>query len=432
MPDPIQYLRAIQERIGRAPRKLDRSQSSPLAFREPHWLASASVDDDPIKLLFSEFEEIWKNGVIVWGYVLRMNVGLFEPGFDDLPGAVLFSPTAPPEVALEALPVLKDRLRALCAVESPQPQWTQRERDWREDLKNDMSYQKGVRLPEAWLGPGTCTRGDREFKGTTFLFHREHLHRRRILSRLLPIIVEPSTSIAQTIPATYWPPGMAEWMEKEHGFETGVSNLLHIADDCPNLDHLAPLDHEAREKALIQVFGPVVSVLHELVMQPHHIDVYRFEWGAPRNEWAYISAGMSDAMQPDPENAEFSRVELLFYSYRHDPRFAEMVRHLAHFPWQTGHSINPWRTIALGNDAVGCLGTQRFPGLLFVPGVSQAETAIHQTPGFKEQGIRILTIIPITQQELAPAENGDVGRLADRMQATNFDLTFDTNRKSLL
>lgn len=422
MKSPDHFLPAIRERLGNPKRSLGLFKPSPLEFPEPPWLKNVSPNDDQTKLIFHSFKHLWKHGVVVWGYVIRANSLLYSPGSDDSPGTMIFSSTDTDASALENLPQLARRLNALRECEQPSSDWTQKETEWWEDLNDDMSYQKGVRLPAGWQP------GNHEYKGSSVLFHRPHLSGGYIQSRLLPILLDPVGNMVQTISSAYWPEGLAEYLAEHAGFETNA-NAGRVPDP---LDFLAsdPVDHEDREEAFTRVFGPIVSVLHELMPGPDHIDVYTFHWPEPRDEHGYVSGGMSNLLQTDA--GQFSRIELVFYSKKHDPPFAKLLQVFARYPWQTGASLGPWDTVPLGDHADGVLGTSRFPALMFFPGVAKPESPIHQEVVFATSGIRFMTVVPITQEELDFKLTAGTEALIAGIQEARFDLAFDPERASMV
>lgn len=190
-----------------------------------------------------------------------------------------------------------------------------------------------------------------------------------------------------------------------------------------------PVGRELREAAYTRVFGPVVSVFHEMVPGPVDIDVYRFDWGGPRGEHGYVTGGMSDALQP--EGGKYGRVELVFYAKSHDERYPKLLQTFAHYPWQTGGGIGPWHTIPLGAYAELAVGSPRFAALWFFPGVAKPETPIHLAPELAPFGIRYLTVLPITAPELELASKQGTDALIERFGRTKFDLAFDPARESV-
>jgi hypothetical protein len=416
------FLASIRERLGNPKRKLGFFKPSPLEFPEPPWLKNVSPHDDQTKLIFHSFKDLWKHGVIVWGYVIRANTLLYSPGDEDSPGTMIFCATASDASSLQHLPLLARRLQELRKCRQPLPGWSQKETEWWEDLNDDMSYQKGVRLPAEWQPLS------HEFKGSSVLFHRPHLLGSHIQSLLLPILLDPVGSMAQVIPHHLWPDGLAAYLIEHFGTgsdeepEPFDGSWDFYAEDC--------VDEAAREKAYSRVFGPINSVLHELIPGPDHIDVYSFQWPAPRNEHGYVTGGMSNLLQPD--GGQFARIELVFYSKRSDPRFAKLLQVFAHYPWQTGALIGPWDTVPLGDHADAVLGTNRFPALMFFPGVAKPESPIHESPAFAEPGVRFLTVVPITQSELELKLNSGAEALIARIQECRFDLAFDPERPSMV
>jgi hypothetical protein len=191
-----------------------------------------------------------------------------------------------------------------------------------------------------------------------------------------------------------------------------------------------PVERELREVAYTQVFSPVVSVFHEMVPSPVHIDVYRFEWGEPRNDHGYVTGGMSDALQPG--GGQFSRIELVFYAKKHDELYPKLLQTFAHYPWQTGASLGPWHTIPLGANAEKAVGSPRFAALLFFPGVAKPETPIHIAPQLASFGIRYMTVVPITAAELELTFKQGTDALIERFSQAGFDLAFDPERASVV
>ena len=153
------------------------------------------------------------------------------------------------------------------------------------------------------------------------MFHRPHLPGGYFQSRVMPILLDPVGNLRPFLTAI-GPRGLPSICSEHFGFEIE-------ADDgrVPELlEFLAPdpVDHEDCEAAYSRVFGPIRSVLHEMMPGPDHIDVYSFQWPEPRHEHGYVSGGMSNLLQPD--GGDFSRIELVFYSKHPDPRFARLIQ----------------------------------------------------------------------------------------------------------
>jgi hypothetical protein len=418
------FLNHIRSKIGLPPRSLGWFKPSPFAVPEPSWMAQAKDSDEPMKEVIKGQKSLWKHGVVVWGHVVRANNRLYEPGTDDCPATLIFSATAPDNEAVNELPVLAEKLHHLRASVIPEPGWTQRETDWWEDLRNDMSYHRGFKLPEEWQ------QHSKDYKGSSFLIHRAHLPEGRITSRLLPILVDPVACIAQTIPHSEWPEGMAAWLADTYGFSSPQRDPDTEFGDSSQFLAKNPADRNEREKAYSGVFGPIESVYHELIPLPHHIDVYHFTWDAPRDEQAYVTGGMSDAIQPG--GGDYGRIELVLYTKHEHERFQKMLRSFARYPWETGSPIHPFDTIPLGTFGNEILGSDRFNTLMFLPGVAKPESAIHQAPCLVDSNTRLLTIVPLTNAELRFKLSHDTQAFLDLMQESKFDLAFTPDRPSLI
>ena len=378
-----------------------------------------------MKEILRAMKTIWKHGVVVWAQVVQANARMYAPGPEDCPGTVIFSATEPDEIAFASLPKLTGKLHDLLDHESPGAHWTKRETEWWEDLHNDGSYHRGYKLPEEWQTTA------KDYKGSSVLFHRAHLPGGIIQSRILPILVDPIACVAQVLPASYWPAGMADWLrtsQSPHDDE-GESQPPSFESTVESLA-TDRVDREKREAIYTLVFGPIVSVLHEMLPSPHHIDVYRFEWARPRDEYGYVTGGMSDAIQPG--ESEFGQIELVFYAKAHSPLFPKLLHSFARYPWETGSSIGPGDTIPLGHHAGAVLGSDRFAALLFLPGVAAPETAIHDHPEFGISGTRLLTIVPITPSELDYKLTQGLQPLLNLLRDQKFDLAFSPDRLALV
>ena len=170
MPDtPFPSLEPLRGRMGRAPRKLGFFATPPIAFPEPDWLRPLTVQQDPAKKLFGQFKQLWKEGIVSWGRIIKANRGLFSPGTDDCPGEMMISMADDDKDTFARLPELTKRLGQLRELDSPPPGASQREIEWWEDMNNDYSYHEAFSLPEHW------PYGDRAYKGCNVLFHRGHL-----------------------------------------------------------------------------------------------------------------------------------------------------------------------------------------------------------------------------------------------------------------
>lgn len=104
----------IRAELGPAPRRIgfmgfgwgDR------VFPVPQKLDRLTPRDEPLLDTIYRQKDIWRQGQIVWGYVVMANLDLYMPGKDDLPGDVIYSLSAPDEQAFQRLPEIAEALYA--------------------------------------------------------------------------------------------------------------------------------------------------------------------------------------------------------------------------------------------------------------------------------------------------------------------------------
>jgi hypothetical protein len=78
------------------------------------------------------------------------------------------------------------------------------------------------------------------------------------------------------------------------------------------------------------------------------------------------------------------------------------------------------------------LDTDRFAALLFLSGVAQPETPIHETPCLVASDTRILTVIPLTEAELEFKLANDLSVFLDLFRENGFELAFSPDRAELV
>jgi hypothetical protein len=196
----------VREALGLGPRPLIRGQN-PLAFPEPEWMRELTEEEYWNKSLITQSHEIWQNGLIRWGMVVRANAELFEPGEADQPGTLLIATTEDDFQALHELPTVVGRLQTLRHTVEPDPSWAEEEFFWWKDLNDDFSTHCGYPVPPTWP---VSSKG--EFLGFSTLFHRGHLPSGQIDGRLMPVIVLAIKRpwLCVPVPSNLWPPSFAD------------------------------------------------------------------------------------------------------------------------------------------------------------------------------------------------------------------------------
>ncbi|RYD39569.1 MAG: suppressor of fused domain protein, partial [Verrucomicrobiaceae bacterium] len=300
------------------------------------------------------------------------------------------------------MPQLVARLWELADAESPMAAWSPRERDFADDLNNDMSYHGGFRLPEHWLPH------DREYRVSSILFHRAHLKDGRLTSRLLPLLMLPeSPYMPVVIPSSYWTPEM-EQMMAEHAREKSV-----------------PEDpREQREHFYSQVLGPITSVIHETEMRQPHMDVYVFGPRDPYDHYLYLTGGLSDV-----DVTGEHRLEIAFYSSVRSLELGNFIRTLGHYPVDCGRTVGHGDTMTLGEVGEAALGTSRFPHLLFLAALRADDRRLGGMIEIDGDPVYPLMAVPITESEFTFIQEKGVSEFLAEVGKSPVSIIFDPERE---
>lgn len=398
----------LRAALGQPKRKLGWFEAPPIDLRKPSFLEAVSPKSDPMVGLFSDLKEVWLHGEVRWGHVLKANFEIYQPGDEGRMGELVFSLNAPDEAAREALPDYCDRLWEL----ADEDDLDEREAMWAEDMENDASYHAGFKLPEDWLPAG------QEFRASTAYFHRPHLPDGRLASKLLPVLVLPWAPFwAVIVPCSFWPAELRAWIEAQ-------------ARPEPTAPPPLPGRREEREAAYIRVFGPIGQVYHEIVPSAHHIDVYSFARSdGERPFYTLATGGMSDAAQSNVSDPVMARVELILHTRQATPTLAELLRMMAHYPFETGNALEGWHTTPLGRMAEQVLGSARFPYLFFLAAMLSADNALVGAVRWGENPLSPLMVIPLTEAEFAFLEKHGPPALLQRFKERSIAPIYDPTRK---
>lgn len=409
---PFPSLDGLRSRLGDVPRKLGWLSKSPLEFSEPGFLRGASVQDDPVKKVFSMFRELWKHGDVRWGRLLKANSLLYKPGEKDCPGELMYCMNPSDEISYSRIKTGVRKLSNLRELDLPLAGASQRVIEWWQDMNDDMCYHEGFKLPEEWTETEGC-------RVNTLLFHRGHLPQGFLSVSCLPVLVtKAAPHLALPIPCAYWPEGLIEWLKLEE-------NGIHSSED-----EISEL-REEREQIYTSILGPCLRVFHEHEILNPHVDVYQFQWdNVDRKEFAHVSGGMSALSQPGIDG-DFERLELIFYTKGNDRKFSELVQRFAHFPWDTGSPIGPWDVIPLGSFGKDVLGYERFSGLMLAPALARPERPLVEALEVRGTPVRFLSVIPLTHEETAMSAQNHAS-FVSRIQSISFDLAFDPDREEFL
>ncbi len=196
----LDQLQACIENFGPAPRTFsmwDRLKYLPLP--KPPWLRSHG--DDRLQILFDYAEEVFRDGVVVWGYMVQANVLMFRPGRDNCGGLIVYSLDNPQTVAPAELQRVA---RALYSLKDTKPEDPDVARV-AAMITGERARVYGYPVPSS-LSPTTCC------KISSTFFVRKHLPDRKLTAPLFPIVVNPEVPhVAIPLPAKYWPEALIEW-----------------------------------------------------------------------------------------------------------------------------------------------------------------------------------------------------------------------------
>ncbi|WP_211280276.1 hypothetical protein [Streptomyces lushanensis] len=181
--------------LGSAPRSfswIDRRRY--LRIPEPRWMRPNA--NDPLREILREQDSLLREGRLVWGALVQANTLLFQPGKDDHPAEVVYSPDA---ADFDNNPVrLLDIARSLYSLKGTE-QSDPELMAFSEHLANEM--ERGMRMPL----PHKLTAGATVYN-TAVLISRRHLPDGVLHSSVFPLIIHPEkTAMTMMLPSRYWP-----------------------------------------------------------------------------------------------------------------------------------------------------------------------------------------------------------------------------------
>lgn len=194
-------LEEIRQTTGLPKRKFERRHKvqMSLAHRRADPVLGKQAKDS--KLLFTQ-------GEIVWAALVQANQDLFQPGPDNLPGAVLYS-TDPrmdscPNIMLQAASELFEIKGK--QLENPELQ------TFSDALAHETGRPVNLSVPPVLTNGIPCS-------FTVIEFERRHLPRGILQGQLMPILIHPSTPSIMMLPAWYWAESFDKFFEAENATE---------------------------------------------------------------------------------------------------------------------------------------------------------------------------------------------------------------------
>jgi hypothetical protein len=202
-----QWLAECRNSFGKAPRSFDGATEKRLLVNPP-WITKLYFRDPLAQLVQnSTLRNVFRNGTVVWGYVIQANAELFEPSPSaesytfDRPGEIVFSPLGGGAVTPQELEPVASRLAGLRDAKKLNAEL----QSWADYLLAETTRVVGKPVPSR------IASGNRYFVSTT-LFRRSHLPGGVLCSPALPIVVAPQQPyFAMALPQDFWSVAMLNW-----------------------------------------------------------------------------------------------------------------------------------------------------------------------------------------------------------------------------
>jgi hypothetical protein len=159
----------------------------------PQWLRSDP--SDALMVLYRNLGKLFREGVVVWGYVIQANQLLFEHGRMNCPGEVVYSLEDRSRASLEYLEDVARELYTLKGSRPARPELI----PIAEYLTDELVRVFGLRVPSV-VSPAI------ECRISTTFFVRKHLPTRRLCAPWLPLVVSPvRPHVVMPLPERHWP-----------------------------------------------------------------------------------------------------------------------------------------------------------------------------------------------------------------------------------
>lgn len=183
-------LAEVRRRAGAAPRRVSLMDRWRVRVRKPYWLGP----ERDVWAGYDGFSRLLREGDIAWGASVQVNMEMFEPGPDDLPGVVVVDAEHRFDDAPHELVALANELVELR--EDPGPSG---------ELKRigELLAAETANIFEEPL-PDAAARGTGAH-WSAILFFRKHLPYGHVTSELFPVLWHPEVRSVCVLPSIWWP-----------------------------------------------------------------------------------------------------------------------------------------------------------------------------------------------------------------------------------
>jgi len=186
-----------------------------------------------------------------------------------------------------------------------------------------------------------------------------------------------------------------------------------------------------REKVYQTLFGVPKHVWHEKTPLVPHIDICRYTPGhTGRAFYTLVTSGMSDLVMNVPPEIGYQcgRAELVFYCSEPRTEHAELLRRLAHFPFDNKTWLGPGHTME--TTAVSLLGSKALDYILFLPAAVSPDKSLPKELQIEGVPVNLLWVLPISSAELRLMQTEGLGVLLDLFSRQDHPLVFQPDRGS--
>ena len=163
-----------------------------LRLKRPSWIKRHK--EEKLRVLYDNLENLLCNGVVIWGHIIQVNEELFESGWEDLPGEVVYSLDDRNTAKPQALSEIAEDVYRLKGEDPTDP-----------ELKPIAHYLTDEYIRVFGLEVPTVISSTLRCRISTTMFIRKHLPNRSVNFTKLPLIVHPEEPyVVLPLPYKYW------------------------------------------------------------------------------------------------------------------------------------------------------------------------------------------------------------------------------------
>jgi hypothetical protein len=166
-----------------------------LKISKPGWVKEDYFGEDKLLLFFSGQKQLLTQGMIVWGHLIQANQVLYDRGFRNAPGEVVYCRQRNVYPDIDELAEVSDRIAALKNTLPKDPEL----KVIADYLTDEMVRVFGLSVPHSLSPNLNCAI-------STVMFSRKHLPNRRLSQSFFPLIISlEEPHVAMLLPSRYWP-----------------------------------------------------------------------------------------------------------------------------------------------------------------------------------------------------------------------------------